>query len=77
MNEKISVEKFEYEINLAQRFLKKHQDDKELFEFLKKVKASNSIHSQKWSKIFDYMYDHYKKECMETSIVTGLGYLCE
>ena len=72
---KVTMEKFEEEVKLAQKFLEKHKDDKDLIQFLSAVRASNDIHSQKWSMVFDYMYEHYKKECMETSITTGLSYL--
>ena len=72
---KVTMEKFEEEVKLAQKFLEKHKDDKDLIQFLAAVRASNDIHSQKWSMVFDYMYEHYKKECMETSITTGLSYL--
>ena len=75
MTGKVTMEKFEEEVKLAQEFLEKHKDDKDLIQFLAAVRASNDIHNQKWSMVFDYMYEHYKKECMETSITTGLSYL--
>lgn len=71
------LEDFERDIKLAQNFLEKHKDDIKLKEFLKMVKSSKQIHSQKWSMIFDYMYDNYKDECMNTTITTGLSYLVE
>lgn len=77
MYKKVSLDKYKEEIEYAQRFLNKHKDDTELRNFLKMVKASKEIHSQKWSMVFDYMYDHYKDECMHTSITTGLSYLVD
>ena len=77
MYKKVSLDKYKEEIEYAQRFLNKHNDGTELRDFLKMVKASKEIHSQKWSMVFDYMYDHYKDECMHTSITTGLSYLVD
>jgi hypothetical protein len=77
MKTKATLEDFEREVKNAQKFLKKHQDDVKLIQFLKYVKASKQINSQKWSMIFDYLYDNYKDECMNSTITTGLFYLVE
>ncbi len=71
------IENYKEEIKLAEKFLNKHKEDQELRDFLSKVRKANTIYSQKWSMIFDYMYEHYKNECMNTTICTGLTYLCE
>ena len=73
----MSAEFTEYieEIENAKKFLEKHKDDQKLRGLLTKLRKSNKIHSQKWAILFDYMYDHYNYECMNTSITTGLSYL--
>ena len=71
------MEDYVKEITYAQKFLEKHKEDIKLKQFLKMVKESKQIHSQKWSMIFDYMYENYHDECMNSSITTGLSYLVE
>ena len=75
----MSAEMMDYieEITLAKKFLDKHKDDDKLRGLLTKLKKSNKMHSQKWAILFDYMYDHYKDECMNSSVTTGLSYLVE
>jgi hypothetical protein len=70
-----NFEEYIEEIQNAKKFLDKHKEDQKLRCLLAKLKKSNKMHSQKWAILFDYMYDHYNYECMNSSITTGLSYL--
>lgn len=70
-----NFEEYIEEIQNAKKFLDKHKEDQKLRCLLVKLKKSNKMHSQKWAILFDYMYDHYNYECMNSSITTGLSYL--
>jgi len=75
--EKNEFEEYCAEIEKAKKFLDAHKEDQKLRGLLTKLKKSNKQQSQKWAILFDYMYDHYNKECMNTSITTGLCYLVD
>lgn len=60
------------EIATANQFIIEHNTDTELMNFLKQLESPIYSHSDRWSRIYDYMEEHYPSAT--GSLITGLAY---
>lgn len=69
---------FPIEILMAREFLKTHKFEPIISELLKILaEMENTLNSDKWSYIYDFIYENYGRiECFGY-IVTGLTYLSD
>ena len=63
------------EMATANKFIVEHNNDIDFMRFLRKMEDINLSHSDKWSKVFDYMEEHYPETT--GSLVTGIVYWLE
>lgn len=64
------------EKNAAKEFLEKYGDDPIVQETINEIKNQGYLHSDRWSIVFDMIYDHFP-EYKGTKVATGLVYLVE
>ena len=62
---------------MATKFIQEHSNDIELRIFLDEMQNETPgwMHSDRWSKIYDWMEKHYPEAT--GSLITGLTYYCE
>ena len=66
------------EVALAYTFLNIHNNDTKLRGLINQLKFTpGMLHSDKWSIIYDYLYDHYINDINVDGLVTGLSYIAE
>ena len=63
------------EIATANQFIIDHNYDAELLDFMRQMKKPFYSHSDRWSKIYDWIAEHYPEAT--GTLVTGLTYLTE
>lgn len=63
------------EMASANIFVANHEDDKDFIKFMREMEEAEISHSERWSRIYDYMNEHYPGTT--GSLITGLCYWCE
>ena len=63
------------EIASAHKFVMEHSADTDLYNFLHEMRSPFLTHSERWSKIYDWMQEHYPE--VTGTIITGLAYFLE
>lgn len=63
------------EIASANKFIIEHNYDNDLMIFLRKLENEDMLHSDRWSKVYDYMAEHYPEAT--GSLITGIVYWIE
>ena len=68
---------FAPEIATANKFIQEHNYDGELNSFLHSmmIEGAYLMHSDRWSKVYDWMHDHYPEAT--GSLITGITYWLE
>ena len=59
----------------ANQFIIDHNNDINFMDFINEMTIRAYSHSDRWSKIYDYMAEHYPEAT--GSLITGLTYYCE
>ena len=63
------------EMASANIFVAKHEDDKDFIKFMREMEEAEISHSERWSRIYDYMDEHYPGT--PGSMITGLTCFAE
>ena len=66
---------FAPEMAMANRFILEHNDNIDFMRFMRQMEDEQISHSERWSRIFDYMDEHYPGTT--GSMITGLAYYAE
>ena len=66
---------YEKEIEMAKDFIIAHNYDINFLAMLRECKEGNYLHSERWSKIYDYCEEYYPGAT--GSLITGLTYYIE